>query len=103
MERKFLVLLRRFRLQNELVLFYHFSLHCVAHFSVLAARRDASSSCLVMALNYVASFTGGVKEKGPEAEASRPDVTAYAVGCDSLASQRERYHAPQSAIPTPTH
>src|SRR3989344_2664677 len=49
MERKFLVLLRRFRLQNELVLFYHLSLYLVAHFSVLAARRGASSPRLVVA------------------------------------------------------
>jgi len=49
MERKFLVLLRRFRLQNELVLFYHLSFYCVAHFSVLAARRGASSRRLVVA------------------------------------------------------
>ena len=41
MERKFLVLLRRFRLQNELFLFYHLSLYRVAHFSVFAARRGA--------------------------------------------------------------
>jgi len=44
MERKFLVLLRRFRLQNELSLFYHFSLYRVAHFSVFAARRGAPIS-----------------------------------------------------------
>ena len=49
MERKFLVLLRHFRLQNELSLFYHFSLYCVAHFSVFAARRGASSPSLVVA------------------------------------------------------
>ena len=57
MERKFLVLLRRYRLQNELALFYHFSFYCVAHFSVFAARRGASSPSLVVTLNSVASVT----------------------------------------------
>ena len=56
MERKFLVLLRRFRLQNELSLFYHLSFYCVAHFSVFAARRGASSRRLVVAWYHVASI-----------------------------------------------
>jgi len=58
MERKFLVLLRRFRLRNEHFSLYHLWFFSVVHFSVLAARRGASSRCLVVALGFVASFTG---------------------------------------------
>ena len=58
MERKILVLLRRFRLRNELVLFYHFSLYRVAHSSVFAARRGPSSPRLVVALNLCGFDTG---------------------------------------------
>jgi hypothetical protein len=53
MERKFLVLLRRFRLLKEQSYFNIL----FALFSVLAARRGASSPSLVVTLNYVASLT----------------------------------------------
>ena len=62
MERNFLVLLRRFRLQNELVLFYHLSSYLVAHFSVLAAIRGASSRYLMVILNSV-DFCGDGNSK----------------------------------------
>ena len=53
MERKFLVLLRRFRLQNEHFVLYHLWLFSVVNFSVLTARRDASSRCPVVTLNFI--------------------------------------------------
>ncbi len=57
MERKFLVLLRRFRLQSELVLFYHLLFCCVAHFSVFAATRGALVSTFGGSSNLRANHT----------------------------------------------